>query len=65
MKRYINCKTDQGIKTISLFNLKEYKNKKEFFRDILLMLKIQKLFGHDAWMSKRATKTFYKKRRND
>ena len=60
MIRYINCKIDEGIKTIHVFNLKEYKNKTELFRDLLETLKYCKLFGHNAWMSKRATKEHYK-----
>lgn len=60
MKRYINCKTREGVKTIHVFDLKDHENKKELFKYLLETLKFCKLFGHNAWMSRRATKEFYK-----
>tara|TARA_R110001632_G_scaffold76073_2_gene172735 strand:- start:5905 stop:6069 length:165 start_codon:yes stop_codon:yes gene_type:complete len=49
-----------GIETLSSHDSNDYTNKKVFFIELLNELKNYQLSGHNAYISKRATKDWYK-----
>ena len=53
---YINCKTSKGTKTLSSVNQKNYRTPKEFQKEWYKQLCDYTQIGHDAYVSKRATK---------
>ncbi len=59
MIRYINAKTNQGVETLSQEDSKDYENKKLFWKELLQNCQDYQMSGHEAWISRRATKEWY------
>lgn len=59
--KYINEKTDEGIKTIRCIDPKNYKTNIQYLKEVVYQVFTYRKNGRDAYISNRATKEYYNK----
>jgi len=59
--KYINCRTSEGIETLSCIDRKEFKRKTDYLKEIVKQVFCYRQSGHDAYVSQRATKDWYQR----
>ena len=58
MIKYINCKTSQGVETIDVLDSNDFKDSKEFKREIRRLISEYNMAGMNAYISIRSTKSY-------
>jgi len=56
MKRYINIKTNSGVETWDTINKGDYKDYKEFKRELINIKENYHLMGYNVYISQREAK---------